>query len=132
VPANETRARILVVDDEELVRMTLVDILESMGHEVISVESGREGLLRLSTSEVDLVLTDLSMPEMDGWTFAGHIRERFPRVKTVLVTGYGATMDLEGELTKLVDAVVGKPYEYNEVAMVIERLVNDELPCAAS
>jgi PAS domain S-box-containing protein len=131
-PANETRARILVVDDEELVRLTLVDILESMGHEVISVESGREGLLRLSTSEVDLVLTDLSMPEMDGWTFAGHIRERFPQVKTVLVTGYGATMDLQGEMTKLVDAVVGKPYEYDEVAMVIERLVNDELPCAVS
>ncbi|MDX6710495.1 MAG: hypothetical protein QOH96_1511 [Blastocatellia bacterium] len=122
------RLRLLVVDDEDLVRMTLVETLESMNHEVISAASGREGLQRLSESSVDIVLTDLSMPDMDGWTFARHIRQRFPHLKTVLVTGYGGSEELEGEYATLVNSVIGKPFEYDEIAEVVERLSREIAP----
>jgi CheY-like chemotaxis protein len=109
--------------------MTLVDILNHMGLEVVSATGGSQGLSLLATSPVDLVLTDLAMPEMDGWTFARHIREQFPAIKTVLVTGYGSTVELEGESASLVDAVVGKPYDYSEIAQVVERLTGRTTAC---
>jgi PAS domain S-box-containing protein len=122
IPQADLKARVMVVDDEELVRTTLVDILTNMGLEVVSATGGGQGLTLLSTWPVDLVLTDLSMPEMDGWTFARRIREQFPDIKTVLVTGYGSSVELEEESAGLVDAVVGKPYDYSEIAQVVQRL----------
>jgi PAS domain S-box-containing protein len=124
---GQTPVRILVVDDEELVRLTLVEVLEHMGHDVISAAGGHEGLRYLKETSVDLVLTDLSMPEMDGWTFARDIRKYYPKIGIVMVTGYAATIDLSGESGTMIDEVVGKPFDFDKLADVIEKLTMSRL-----
>ncbi|HUE81926.1 MAG TPA: PAS domain S-box protein [Pyrinomonadaceae bacterium] len=114
----------LVIDDEEAVRETLADMLTALGHRVELAVSGHEAISKVGASEFDLVFTDLAMPEMDGWETAREIRKRRPDVEIVLVTGYGpGTVPPSGE-TDLVDAVIGKPFDFNQVSQIIRQVMN--------
>ena len=87
-----TRGRalsVLVVDDEEVVRWTLAEMVEVLGHSVCTADGGRAALEALESCEFDVVFTDLSMPEMDGWEVARAVRQRSPRTRIAVVTGYG-------------------------------------------
>ena len=110
---------ILVVDDEPAVRETLADMLEVMGHRVLMAESGQEALQLLAINNCELVFTDLAMPEMDGWETARAIRKRCADMKVVLVTGYGTgTVPPAGE-DKLVDGIIGKPFDFDQITQMI-------------
>ena len=114
---------ILVVDDELIVRETLSEMLETMNHRVSAVGSGHEALERLSRGEhFDLVFTDLSMPEMDGWEVAREIRRRWPEVAITLVTGYGKGTEPPSGEKNLIDGVIGKPFDFSQVIETIAQL----------
>jgi PAS domain S-box-containing protein len=114
--------RILVVDDDDVVREVLVDILTDGNHTVVEAPAGAEGIRLLETGEFDVIFTDLSMPEMDGWAVARLVRERRPETKIVLVTGYGTSVTPPGDDAKLVDAIIGKPFEFAEISALLARL----------
>jgi PAS domain S-box-containing protein len=110
---------ILVVDDELVVRETLVEMLEAMGHRVMLAESGHDALQALAGNSCDLVFTDLAMPEMDGWETAREIRKRWPDMNVVLVTGYGTgTVPPQGD-ENLVDGIIGKPFDFAQISETI-------------
>ena len=69
-------ALILVVDDAKTMRDTLRETLEPAGFQVVEAENGEQGLEMLRLHKVDLVITDLNMPGMDGMTMCGHIKEQ--------------------------------------------------------
>ena len=81
-------SRILVIDDEEIMRDLLRDMLESEGHEVICASDGKEGLELYSEISPDLVITDIVMPEKDGITVVWEIRAHYPDAKLIVITGY--------------------------------------------
>ena len=81
--------RILVVDDQESMRDMLADLLDMMGYESCTVESASEALEKLIGSEIDLVITDLNMPEMDGMELMKRIKELEPDLPVIVITGYG-------------------------------------------
>ncbi|HXM36478.1 MAG TPA: PAS domain S-box protein, partial [Pyrinomonadaceae bacterium] len=113
---------ILVVDDEPPVRETLADMLVALNHKVVLAESGRAAVQKLASNNFDLVFTDLAMPEMDGWETAREIRRVSPEAAIVLVTGYGTgTLAPAGE-NGLIDAILGKPFDFNQVSEVIRRV----------
>lgn len=114
--------RILVVDDEEPVRETLAEMLVTVNHKVELAGSGQEAVQKMRSGQFDFVFTDLAMPEMDGWETARMIRKDWPSVRIVLVTGYGpTTTPPEGE-EDLVDAVIGKPFDFAQVGSTISTL----------
>jgi CheY-like chemotaxis protein len=103
--------RVLVIDDEADVRAILADILASDGHRVLQAAGGREGLeLLASGHEVDVVLTDLGMPEMRGSDVARAIQERWPRLPVGLVTGW-AGEEVTPEERRCARFVIQKPFE---------------------
>lgn len=119
---NSPSLSILVVDDEAAVRETLGDMLAALQHKVVLADSGRAAMQKLSSNNFDLVFTDLAMPEMDGWEIAREIRKRSPESSIVLVTGYGTgTLPPLGEKV-LIDAILGKPFDFHQVGEVITRL----------
>lgn len=87
------RFRILVVDDEPLIRETARMILEGEGYEVLTAADGIEGLHSLSKSLPDLIISDLNMPRMSGFEFLAVVRERFPHIATIAISGDYITSD---------------------------------------
>ena len=70
----------------------------------------------------DFVFTDLAMPEMDGWETARSIRKDWPDVKIVLVTGYGPNTTPPAGEERLVDAIIGKPFDFSQVDSTLTTL----------
>lgn len=118
---------ILVVDDEDFVRETLGEMLTVLGHRVVSASGGLDALRALNKKGVDLVFTDLSMPEMDGWEVAREIRRRWPEISVILVTGYGTNMQTPLGEQDLIDGVIGKPFEFDQVTEIIAEVINKRL-----
>lgn len=79
--------RILVVEDEPIVHQMLHDLLQAKGYEVLCVEDGFEGLVALKGSLPDMILSDLRMPNMNGFEFLSVVRRRFPVIPVIVVSG---------------------------------------------
>ncbi len=117
---------ILVVDDEEFVLETLGEMLTVLSHRVTRVNSGSNALEVLGTQHFDLVFTDLSMPEMDGWELAREIRRRWPEILIVLVTGYGKGTEPPSGEKNLIDGIIGKPFDFDQVTETITQVTQKQ------
>lgn len=82
-------ARILLVDDNDEVRRAMGRVLSRLGHDVIPAADGRQALKALAGDPCDLVLTDINMPEMDGIELIMALREGWPKVPVIAVSGGG-------------------------------------------
>jgi CheY-like chemotaxis protein len=112
-PRRHRRARILVVDDEPEVGQLLIDILERDGHRVDRASSGREALTCLANGEVDLILSDLRMPDLDGPALYRELAAQRPELlgRLVFMTGDTLGGDLTGFLTETSLPVIEKPLD---------------------
>jgi PAS domain S-box-containing protein len=129
ISSDETaRLRILVIDDEAPVRETLAEMLVAVNHQVELAGSGLEALEKLRQGGFDLVFTDLAMPEMDGWETARLIRKDWPNMRIVLVTGYGPTTAPPSGEEDLVDAIIGKPFDFAQVGSTLNALARQLQP----
>jgi CheY-like chemotaxis protein len=112
-PRRRRRGRILVVDDEPDVGQLLIDILERDGHRVDRASSGREALACLEGGEVDLILSDLRMPDLDGPALYRELAAQRPELLARLVFMTGDTLggDMTGFLTETRVRVLEKPLD---------------------
>ncbi len=99
------KAKILVVDDEPAVLLTVHAILQQEGYDVDAVADGADALRVIAQCHYDLVLTDLKMPGVDGFAVLNEVRKRSPDTVTVVMTGYGS-------VSSALDAVQAGAYEY--------------------
>jgi CheY-like chemotaxis protein len=120
--------RILIVDDTKVIRDTLSDILSVMGFEVAVAGSGHEGLDLFLRNSFDLVLTDLRMPDMDGWTLAFSIKEESPNTPVVLVTGEEKRRVMEELEGSCVDSVMFKPFALEDIQEIVQNLLHTRPP----
>ncbi len=111
VTAPPPSLTILLIDDEARVRVALADALAALGHVVLQAPGGRDGLEQLERGErVDVVITDLGMPGMNGWEVARAVKARWPDLPVGLVTGWPVGGELTPEEVGRVDFVIAKPY----------------------
>jgi len=90
--------RILFVDDEERLRVTTKAILESQGYYVVCASDGLEGLAALKETPPDLVISDLQMPNMNGFEFLSIVRQQFPKVPVIAISGEFRGIDVPGSV----------------------------------
>ena len=113
-------ATILVVDDEPLIRWSLVERLRSDGHDVLEAPTGKEALERVAAG-VDLVLLDYKLPDIDGVTVLRTIKEHDPDVIVILLTAY-ATVDTAVEAMKIgAYHFANKPFNLDDISSLVER-----------
>jgi PAS domain S-box-containing protein len=129
-PQSVARAsrRILVIDDEIMVRRTMTELLQAAGHTVVAAESGPAGLDRLEQTLPDLVLTDLGMPEMSGAEVARRVKAAHPGLPVILLTGWGDTTTLPRADRQSVDRVLGKPVRLADLLQVLAELTEVRTP----
>jgi len=118
-------SRILVIDDEDVIRMLVVEILESAGYEVTSAESAEVALGLLEDADFDLVVSDVIMPGLSGLELLEAVRARRASLPVILVTGAGTYDTLSQALTRGAAGLVTKPFAHSElqsaVAHALER-----------
>jgi PAS domain S-box-containing protein len=112
--------RILLVDDDALVRMGTVDMLEDLGHEVVEAGSAAEALTLLQAGAgLDMVITDQAMPGMRGTELAAQIGKKYPGLPIILATGYAELPNEEDPgLPRL-----SKPFRQEDIAKIIDVVI---------
>jgi len=118
--------RILVVDDEKNIRLTLGQTLEVVGYRVQAAVNGEDALKQLETEDFDLMLLDLRMPGMDGIDVLRQAMERRPGMRVVIVTAHGS-IDTAVEAMKIgaVD-FIQKPFAPREIRSLVAKILDPE------
>ena len=114
------KARVLVVDDEDLIRWSLVERLAQEGYELVEAATGKDGLARCDEG-VDLILLDYKLPDIDGLTILKQVRQAHPDTLVILLTAY-STIDSAVEAIKLgAYHYLSKPFDIEEVLFLVDK-----------
>jgi len=117
------KVSILVVEEEESVCKALLLLFSRMGYRVTIVCNGEEAMELFHKGSYDLVISDLTMPSMDGWTLARRIKEKSPHTPVCLMTGWGKEYVEPKIKGSSVDYVLFKPFRLHELLKVIEKIL---------
>ena len=116
-----SRRNVLIVDDDDLVRETLRFVLEDVGYQVWSVSHAMDALAILESQPIDIVLSDIFMPGMNGFDLLKQIRQRVPDMPVILITGYGNIEMAKQAMREGASDFITKPYNISEIPILIER-----------
>jgi DNA-binding NtrC family response regulator len=119
------KGTILVVDDEDALRTVLSSELEGEGYDVATAADGDEAIKIVQKKPFNLVLLDIKMPKVDGFEVLKFVKEKYPDVKVIMLTGFA---DLKNaiESKKLgADDFVSKPYDLVDLLTTIERVLSE-------
>ncbi len=120
----ERMKRILVVDDEENARIALSMILRRDGYDVASVGNGFEALNYLRGREVELIITDINMPEMNGLVFLRELNRSHPASNVIMITAYGEVESYVEAMSLGAFEYINKPVKMEELNKIISRIFN--------
>ncbi|MBM4020248.1 MAG: sigma-54-dependent Fis family transcriptional regulator [Planctomycetes bacterium] len=116
-------ARILVVDDDEIILTSLSEFLRLEGYQAETARSFREASARLAAAPAQLVVADVSMPEADGFELLKMVRNRYPETAVIMVTGYGTIEDAVRAIKQGAADYLTKPIIDDEIKVRIERVL---------
>jgi len=114
--------RILLAEDDERLRQLIALQMESMGHFVESASDGREALQKFHEAPFDLILTDLSMPQLNGIALVEAARQIIAEIPVIMLTGFGAMLLPDGERPPGVDILLSKPITRDNLAAAIAQV----------
>ncbi len=121
--ADESKAAILVVEDEEGIRIGICDVLAYKGYRPMGVESGEEGLEKALSGEFDLIMLDIMLPGIDGFEVCRRVREQAPDQAVLMLTAKGAEEDVLEGFSSGADDYVTKPFSVAELMARVEAVL---------
>lgn len=114
--------KIFVVDDEDILRITMCDDLQDAGYEVEAFANPLEALESIRKKEVDVVITDIKMPQMDGIELLGKIKEVRPDTYVIVMTAYSSVDSAVEAMKKGAYDYIAKPFKLDEMLLMLERI----------
>lgn len=126
----EAVARVLVVDDDRLVRVTIKLALQRARHDVVEAQDGLEAIEALDRAKIDVVVTDIIMPEVDGIGLILALRKRAPGLKVIAISGGGRTQNMDFlRMAKALGAhfVLAKPFTAEEIQQAVEAVLTPDV-----
>lgn len=115
---------VLLVEDEDIVRLVLEEMLQRLGYHVITAQDGYQAWEQFSQNpeEIDLVVFDLSMPGMNGDILFTHLKEAAPGLKTVLTSGFTDGLPLADLRSRGLSGFLAKPFTMKQVRETMQQL----------
>ena len=120
---NET---ILVVDDEAALVTLAAEMLNSAGYQVLKASNSKQAMTILEQQTIDLLLTDVVMPEMDGYQLADFVVQAYPSIKIMLLSGYTGTETSSGRSSRSDYPLLLKPYQPTELMSKIRQILDEK------
>lgn len=123
-PAMSTNAStILVVEDDDIVRMLIVDVLEELEFTVLEADDGKAALEIIADAEqpIDLMMTDHGLPGMDGRELAEKARELRPALPILFASGYAETIEVPSDMY-----VIGKPFSIDKLRDKVKSIIDQK------
>ena len=122
----DTSLKVLVADDEEIVRKTVVDFLKASGHCVEQVDDGVDALTAMEDDTYDLLIADVRMPKMGGVALLAACRDRYPDLPVIVITGHGDEA-LSSEVLGLgALSLLTKPFALRDLGKILDNLHGSE------
>lgn len=115
--------RILLVDDDENAREALSNILTRDGYDVSLARNGQEALNYLRSKDVELIITDLNMPEMNGMMLLRELNRTHPATNVIMITAYGNMESYLEAMTQGVFEYINKPVNYTDLKKAINKII---------
>jgi CheY-like chemotaxis protein len=125
VPELKGGGKALLIEDDSQVRELGVRMLEFLGFTVLAAKDGMEGveIFRERRDEIRFVLSDLTMPRMDGWKTIAALREIDPNVPIILTSGYDEVSVMSGDHAERPQVFLGKPYTIEDLREAIGKVI---------
>ena len=125
---REEGGTMLLIEDERLVRSMAAMMLDHLGYDVLEAGDGVEALeiFQQHRGEIDCVLSDLTMPRMNGWDTLHALRKLSPDIPVILCSGYNEDQVMAGDHAERPNAFLGKPYRLKELEEMIHRILADK------
>ena len=120
---EKQKIRILVIDDEDVIRDFLAEMFVTVGHEADVAATGPEGIAMFEANHYDVIFSDLGLPDMSGWDVAKAIRAKNAQVPIVLLSGWGIQLDDVRIKECGVDLVLSKPCQMDELINAVDEVV---------
>ncbi|HEY5672377.1 MAG TPA: sigma-54 dependent transcriptional regulator [Malonomonas sp.] len=115
--------RILVAEDEEIMRVTVIDHLRAQGWQVDAAETGLQALALIKQKSYQLLLSDIRMPGMDGETLLAEVKSLAPRTEVVMMTAHGNTETAVNCLKNGASDYIQKPFDLDDLSFRIQRIL---------
>jgi len=119
---QKNQLNVVVVDDDVFVSEMITEVLRDQGHQVQAVNSAPQAIEIVNQHAVDLVLTDLDLPETDGWKLARQLRTKHPELVIGMVTGWPLSLEERASSSHTVDFILNKPFTMRELKLAIDRI----------
>lgn len=113
--------RVLVVDDDPTILEVISTFLESKGYSVETSANGQQALESIEQAEFDLVISDIEMAGMNGFELLRRIRESYPKIGIILMTGYEEAHPLSAALRAGADGYISKPFSLRKFSLIFEQ-----------
>ncbi len=114
---------ILIVEDEQVLRESLASLLEDEGYEALQVENGQDAQQLLLERAVDVVLSDIRMPKMDGMDLLSHLRQLIPQTPVIMMTAYGTVENAVAAMRTGAWDYLLKPVQFDDLLLKVERAI---------
>jgi excisionase family DNA binding protein len=122
------RSRILVIDDDEVIRSLFKETLEELGHTVVTAGTGGEGIECVKRLDFDLVFLDLKLPETDGAELLKQMRNAKPELPVTIITGYPGSEMMERALKQGPFGVMNKPFDSSDIINAVNSFLRTRQP----
>jgi len=116
---------ILVVDDEELIRNLVVTFLSKLGHSCLTAVDGVDALDKMKENKIDVVITDIKMPNMDGITLTSEISLQYPGLPIMVMTAFDEEYSAGIAISSGAREFIKKPFSLDEFAIRLHKMIND-------
>ncbi|WP_225409508.1 response regulator [Stigmatella hybrida] len=129
-PQAKASHRVLLVEDDEAIRSSALELLDGLGHRVLAVESAEQAREMLATDHFDILFTDVSLPGQSGVDLAREAVHRAPGLKVIIASGYGMSLTPEQETGMGRAVLLPKPYDLAGIGRALAQLDGADAPAA--
>ncbi len=123
-PPQDLAKSVLLVEDEEVLRQSMAQLLESEGYDVTQAANGKEAYQRVLERSFDVVLTDVRMPERDGLSLLADLKKLAPQMPVIIVTAYGTIESAVGAMRQGAYDYLLKPVNFDDLLLKVQRVID--------